>query len=220
MKNLHITGALALTLALLQSTPTCFAQTDLLYDGGATGTFSATADWFSGFTPEVTFPNDSLTFGATPVGGATVDNDIVGLGAGLGSDPLGTPMVVGNRDDSAAIHFLDGSGDFTLTGLPITINSPSNAQLSAVRIEPTAGTLQTIENDIVLSRDAAARLIMLNTGSGGKLVLNGDIDFGAGGSWFFGDSNLDSPTHVELNGVGTVTGAGGGPAQSWRQAWP
>lgn len=224
--------SLMLTLGLLQHTPACFGQGDLLYEGGANGTFSNTADWANGINPVFEFGGaqvtmDSLTFGATPAGGATVDNDLdpanntlapgTPYRAGLGWDAATMTQGNGTRDDSASFHFLDGSGDFTLTGFPIQVTSPSNAQLSAVRIEPTAGTLQTINNDIVLSRNAAARIIQLNSGNGGKLVLNGDIDFGPAstGSLLFGDNNLDSPVNIELNGVGTLNGVGGGPSQAW-----
>ena len=216
MKNLRFKGmgAIALSLAFFQFSPTCHGQAlDLLYEGGATGNFSSTGDWLDGNNPMFGTVVDSLTFGATPAGGAIINNDLdpadnggVGVVAALGSLPDGTGT--GTRDDSASFHFLDDAGDFTITGFPIEITSPNNAQFSAVRIEPTAGTLQTIDTDIVFRRNAAARIITLN---GGTLVLNGDISFGpaGGGSWFFGDTNLDSPAQVEFNGVGTLTALGG-----------
>lgn len=216
MNKIRITGALVLALTLFPFTPTCHGQADLLYDGGATGNFSTTGDWAGNINPIFNSPQDSIKFGTTPAAGAIVDNDL---------DPatnVGVPVIAGlgfgTRDNAASLHFLDGSGDFTITGFPVAIESGNNNTLSAVRIEPTAGTLQTIDTDIVLQRDnSAARIIMLNTGSGGKLVLNGDITLGPTGtaSWIFGDTNLDSPVLVEFNGAATGAAGGAQVANSW-----
>ena len=223
MNFLRNTGAIVLACVLAQSNSTCQGQnTDLLYEGGATGNFSSTGDWAMGFNPSFQFNSDSLTFGATPAGGATVNNDLdpannggEAYSAGLGSTPDG--MGTGNRDNSASFHFLDGSGNFTITGFPVQTTSANN-NASLVRIEADAGLVQTIDNDLILTRDnQGTRLISVNPDA--RLVLNGDITYGPTGAaqWLFGDNAQDSPTTVEFNGVGDFSVQGG--ANQGSSAW-
>lgn len=207
-----------LLVFLAACTPSAvLAQSAITWTGAGDGsTFSDDANWFlvdaggsGAFGPELQFQGDSLKFDSA---GAVLNNDLdpannndEPLLLGLGFIDDGSGGNDASNANSAAFHFLAGSGNFTIGGFGAQLGSTSG--VTAVRAEAGAGTVQTFNLPLSLGGDDGtdAFTIALNNTvidpegtlpiTYGEVVFNGDIDFN--NDRFFLD---ETAARVTLNG--------------------
>ena len=218
---------LAASIGLLSFGSIVFGQGfDLSWTaGGAANNFDDTSNWviedpnnpgtFFPAAPAFPFPDYSLKFDPNAPGLAPGDNGVTITNDLDPNDNFGTALQLGpgtgTEATSAAFHFLPGSGNYTISGFPVTAGSSGND--GVFRADAGAGLLQTFDIPITFTGGQKRRKVVL--GNNGTVVFNGSINYT--NSLMFIDEAAGT---VELNGDNTGVGSGFGTygTNAFRQA--